>query len=115
MNSAEQFRNDVHWTDAEKKAARRAFDKALKRNLAAIIAEAKRRIARVREPSELWELEAYLTETRKTVDRTYQFRYSNLLAVFSILLRDGWLSAEDLVGLQPDKIANIKRGAEVFR
>jgi hypothetical protein len=115
MDSIEQFRDDVRWTVPEKKAARKAFHQALERNLAAIMAEAKRMMAKVSEPSDLWEVEAYLTERRKAVDQVYQFRYSDLLTVFSILMRDGWLKEEDLFGLQPDKIANIKRGAEVFR
>ena len=112
MEPTEQFIKYVHWTPVEKKAARRAFDEALSRNLSAIIAEAKRRMANVTDPSDLWELEAYLTESRKTVDRVYQYRYSDLLRVFSILMRDGWLKEADLVGLQSDKIADIKAFAE---
>ena len=115
IESPEQFIKYVPWTPAEKKAARRAFDEALGRNLSAIIAEAKRRMANVADPSDLWELEAYLTESRKTVDRVYQYRYSDLLRVFSILMRDGWLKETDLVGLQPDKIADIKAFAESLR
>ena len=115
MESPEQFIKYVPWTPAEKKAARRAFDEALGRNLSAIIAEAKRRMANVADHSDLWELEAYLTESRKTVDRVYQYRYSDLLRVFSILMRDGWLKETDLVGLQPDKIADIKAFAESLR
>jgi hypothetical protein len=112
MDSVEQFGDNVRWTAAEKKVARRAFDLALERNLSAIIAEAKRRMVNVADPSDLWELEAYLTESRKTVDRVYQYRYSDLLRVFSILMRDGWLNEADLVGLQPDKIADIRAFAE---
>lgn len=67
------------------------------------------------DPSDLWELETYLTESRKTVDRIYQYRYSDLLQVFSILMRDGWLKEADLDGVQPDKIAEIKDAAEAFR
>lgn len=115
MESPEQFIKYVPWTPAEKKAARRAFDEALGRHLSAIIAEAKRRMANVVDPSDLWELETYLTESRKTIDRIYQYRYSDLLRVFSILTRDGWLKEADLVGLHPDKIAEVKDGAEAFR
>jgi hypothetical protein len=79
MDSLKQFNSNVRWTAAEKKVARRAFDKALGRHLSAITAEAKRMMANVAEPSELWQVEAYLTESRKTVDRIYQFRYSDLL------------------------------------
>ena len=115
MESPEQFIKYVPWTPAEKKAARRAFDEALGRHLSAIIAEAKRRMANVVDPSDLWELETYLTESRKTIDRIYQYRYSDLLRVFSILMRDGWLREADLVGLQAEKIAEVKDSAEALR
>jgi hypothetical protein len=57
-------------------------------------------------------VEAYLTESRKAVDRIYQLRYSDLLRVFSFLLRYDWLEEAGLIGLQPEKIADIKRSAE---
>jgi len=61
MDSMEQFRDEVKWTAAEKKVARRAFGKALRRHLSVITAEAKRMMANVTDPSELWQVEAYLT------------------------------------------------------
>lgn len=115
METPEPFIRYEAWTADEKKVARRAFDDALARNLSAITAKAKRMMAKVVEPSDLWELEAYLTESRKAVDRTYQFRYSRLLQVFADLMRDGWLKEADLAGLQPRKIADVKRGADMFR
>jgi Photoprotection regulator fluorescence recovery protein len=115
MDSAQQFIKHIPWSSAEKKAARRAFDEALGRHLSAIIAEAKHRMGKVVDPSDLWELEKYLTESRKTIDRVYQYRYSDLLRVFALLMRDGWLKEPDLVGLDADKIAKIKVGAETFR
>jgi hypothetical protein len=115
MASIEQFRDAVRWTAAEKKVARKAFNQALERHLSAITAEAKRMMANVAEPSDLWQVESYLTESRKTVDRVYQFRYSDLLRVFSVLMRDEWLHEADLVGLQAEKIADIKRSAEALR
>ena len=115
MDSLEQFRDNVRWTASEKRVARRAFDQALERHLSAITSEAKRMMANVADPSDLWRVEAYLTESRKTVDRIYQFRYSGLLRVFSILMRDDWLKEADLVGLLPEKIAEIKRSAEASR
>ena len=72
-------------------------------------------MANVADPSDLWQVEAYLTESRKTVDRTYQFRYSDLLRVFSILMRDEWLKEADLVGLHLEKIADITSGAKSLR
>jgi hypothetical protein len=115
MDSIEQCGDNLRWTAAEKKVARRAFDQALERHLSAITAEAKRMMASVAAPSDLWQVEAYLTESRKTVDRIYQFRYSDLLRVFSVLMRDDRLKEADLVGLQAEKIADIKRSAEGLR
>ena len=39
---------------------------------------------------------------------------SDLLQVFSILMRDGWLKEADLDGIQPEKIVEIKEGAEAL-
>jgi hypothetical protein len=115
MDFIEPFGHDVRWTGAEKTVARRAFDLALERHLSAIIAEAKRVMANVASPSDLWRVETYLTASRKNVDRIYRFRYSDLLRVFSVLMRDEWLHEADLVGLQPEKVADIKRSAEALR
>src|SRR5258708_37029392 len=115
MVSIEQFGDNVRWTAAEKKVARRAFDQAMERHLSTIIAEAKRMMENVANPSDLWGVEAYLTESRKTVDRIYQFPYSHLLREFSFLIRDDRLNEADLVGLQPEKFADIKRSVEGVR
>jgi len=45
---------------------------ALGRHLSAIIAEAKRMMANVVDPSDLWEVEAYLTQSPKTIGQVYQ-------------------------------------------
>ena len=91
------------WSPAEKAAARRAFDAALSRELEAVVREAKNRAARIGEASELWELERWLADRRREIDRTFDFRYSVLPLVFANLLREGLLAEEDLDGLAPDK------------
>ena len=50
MDSIEPFGDNLRWTAAEKKVARRAFDQALERHLSSITAEAKRMMANVAEP-----------------------------------------------------------------
>ena len=39
---------------------------------------------RIEQPSELWELERYLTQRRKDIDCLYDYRYSMLPVVFGI-------------------------------
>jgi hypothetical protein len=100
---------DLTWSPAEKKIARRAFDLALQREFDAIIVEVKRQAANIKEKSALWELEDYLTKSRKEIDRKYDYRYSVLIMVFGVLIHQGWLSEDDLHGLGEDKLDSIRR------
>ncbi len=104
---------ELKWSHAEKTVARRAFDLALGKELEAVLQEAKRRAARIEEPSELWDLESWLTERRREIDRRYDFRYSILPLVFAQLLRDGRLTEDDLHGLAHEKLDLIRRASAI--
>ncbi len=67
------------------------------------MAETKQRAGKLQQPSDLWELEHYLTERRQHIDRQYDYRYSVLLMVFAGLVRQGRLTEQELHGLHPDK------------
>jgi hypothetical protein len=62
----------------------------------------------IKEPSDLWELERYLTSRRKEIDRQYDYRYSVLPEVFGYLIRKGRLREEELHGLKEDKLESIR-------
>jgi Photoprotection regulator fluorescence recovery protein len=102
---------EFKWSHAEKMVARRAFHKALGEELEALIREAKIRATRVEEPPDLWNLENWLTERRREIDRRYDYRYSVLPLVFAHLLRDGRLTEDDLNGLKQEKLDLIRRAA----
>ena len=59
----------LKWSSKEKTIARRAFDQALARELKTALLESKDMAARIEEPSGLWELERFLTQRRKEIDR----------------------------------------------
>jgi Photoprotection regulator fluorescence recovery protein len=99
---------DWKWTPAEKAVARKAFNLALSRELEGAVREAKERAARITETSDLWELEAWLGEQRRRIDRDFDYRYSVLPHVFATLLRDSRLTEDDLLGLAPDKLEAIR-------
>lgn len=99
------------WSPTEKAAARKAFDRALSGELEAVVREAKDRVAKIGKASELWDLERWLAERRRDIDRTFDFRYSVLPIVFAGLLRGGRLAEEDLHGLAPDKLDVIRQMA----
>jgi hypothetical protein len=103
----------LKWSSKEKAIARRAFDRALARELKTALRESKDLAAKIEEPSGLWELERFLTQRRKEIDRKYDFRYSVLPFVFANLFRDNRLTEDDLEGLPQDKLDLIRRIASI--
>src|SRR5216683_3433546 len=103
---------DLTWSRSEKAIARKAFDAALKRELHEVIQEAKQMAGQIQQPSDLWDLEHYLTERRKEIDRKYDYRYSQLTHVFGKLLRERRLGEEELRGLREDKLKSIRSFAK---
>jgi hypothetical protein len=57
--------SDVTWPRAEKAVARRAYDAALERELRDMMEDARQRTSRIKQPSDVWDLERYLTQRRK--------------------------------------------------
>jgi hypothetical protein len=80
--------SDVTWSRAEKAVARRAYDAALERELREVMEDTRQRASRIRQPSDVWGLEQYLTQRRKEIDRKYQFRASHLTQVLGRLLHE---------------------------
>ena len=102
------YQNEPMWSRSEKAIARKAFDAALKRELHEVMQEAKQMANQIKNPSDLWDLEHYLTQRRKEIDRKYDYRYSRLTHVFGRLLYEKRLSEEELRGLREDKLKSIR-------
>ena len=105
--------NEPTWSKLEKAIARKAFD-AAQRELQEVSREAKQKAGQIKEPADLWDLEHYLTQRRKEIDRKYDYRYSQLDLVFGRLLREKWIGEEDLRGLGEDKLRAIRSYAKFF-
>lgn len=95
------------WSPAEKKIARRVFDAALHRELAEVMQAFKSRAAKATEPDDMWSIQEFLTNARNSIDRKYDYRYSQLEFVFGRLLREGRISEGELAGLSEDKMQCI--------
>jgi len=66
----------------------------------------------IQQSSELWDLEHYLTQRRKEIDRKYDYRDSQLTHVFGRLLHEGRLKEQELRGLEEDKQKLIRSFAK---
>ena len=106
------YQNEPIWSKSEKALARKAFDAALGRELHEVIQETQRMASQIKQSSDLWDLEHYLTERRKEINRKYDYRYSQLTHVFGKLLYEKRLHEEDLRGLGEDKLKSIRSAAE---
>jgi hypothetical protein len=108
------YQNEPIWSRSEKAIARKVFDAALKRELHQVMRETKQKANRIEEPEDLWELERYLTQRRKDIDRKYDSRSSRLTRVFGTLLCERRIGEEELRGLGEDKMKAIRSSAKVF-
>ncbi len=106
------YQNEPTWSKSEKAIARTAFDAALKRELQDVMRKTKQMANQIKEPADVWELEHYLTERRKEIDRKYDYRYSQLTQVFGRLLYEKRLGEEELGGLREDKLNSIRAFAK---
>ncbi len=64
-----------------------------------MIRTVKKMAAKIVRPEQLWDLQDYLTKSRKEIDSKYDYRYSALPMVFAQLLREGRLKEQDFQGL----------------
>ena len=106
------YQNEPIWSRSEKTIARTAFDAALGRELHEVIQEAKKMASQIQQSSDLWDLEHYLTQRRKEIDRKYDYRYSQLTQMFGRLLYEKRLREEELRGLREDKLKPIRSFAK---
>lgn len=97
------------WSASEKKIARQAFDTALEATLAKTMAEFKRKANAATAPSDMWEVEDWLRDQRRDIDRRFDYRYSQLLDVFAGLIFTGRMDESLIAGLSQDKLAIIRR------
>ncbi|MGK7944442.1 MAG: hypothetical protein AB4058_08225 [Microcystaceae cyanobacterium] len=99
--------SDIPWSDSEKQAAHNVFKKAYEREIQSIMEDVKQKMAQITNVEELWQLHDFLSAKRHEIDGKYDYRYSMLVFVFAELLKEGWLSLEELQFLEKDKLAKI--------
>ncbi|MBW4527302.1 MAG: hypothetical protein KME18_19305 [Phormidium tanganyikae FI6-MK23] len=98
---------DIQWSTTEKEISQSAFDRAHQREIDTLIQTVTEKAQTISDVSEVWQLHDFLSAKRHEIDGKYDYRYSGLLFVFARLVREKWLSIDELEGLEPDKLAKI--------
>ena len=107
--------NHIKWSKAEKKIARRAFDRAYEEECAELLAKVREMAAAAMGPRDLWKIHDFLDDKRVEIDRKYDYRGSVLVGVLSRLVHEGRVAIQDLEGLREDKLAKIEAIVEISR
>lgn len=100
---------DLKWSSDEKKVARKAFDNAYQREMDNIKSSLMDKVSQIKTNADIWVIDDFLSEKRKIVDSKYDYRYSQLIMVFSRLLSEGYLKEEDISELAEEKREVIKK------
>lgn len=103
------------WSKQEKAIAHQAYKAAFNRECATVLKEVQRMTGECDDPSSLWEIHDYLRKKLKKIEQKYDFRYSVIISVFARLICDGWLTKEDLAGIDEDKVQRIAEIAEFYK
>lgn len=100
---------DLKWSSDEKKVARKAFDNAYQREMDEIKSLLLNKVSQIKNNADIWSIEDFLSVKRKVIDSKYDYRYSQLIIVFSRLFGDGYLIEEDISELSEEKSELIKK------
>lgn len=99
---------DLTWSPAEKKIARRAYEAALEAALARTMAEFRAKAAAAATPAEMWAVGSFLSQRRRDIEETFDYRYSQLPWVFAQLIGNGLLDEAQLARLAEEKLDMIR-------
>jgi len=100
------------WSKREKTVAKRAFENAYEKECQDLIQQIQKKANEAKDPADLWRLYDFLRKRIKEIEGKYDYRYSMLIFVFARLMKEGWITVNEIEGLSEDKIAKIRYLAE---
>ncbi|MEB3886673.1 hypothetical protein [Lyngbya sp. CCY1209] len=99
--------NEINWSEAEKTVADEALQKAYDREIKTLMDEVRQKAVEITDIDAIWRLHDFLSAKRHEIEGKYDGRYSVLIFVLAQLLKEKWLTLEELQGLETDKRAKI--------
>lgn len=95
------------WAMTEQQIAKTALKQAYQRETQALMQETRDRAGGVLQLEDVWRLHDFLSARRHDIDGKYDDDHSSLVFVLARLLKEGWLHADELSGISPDKCAKV--------
>ena len=91
----------------EEKIAKQALQKAYEREISALINDIRDRANSLNEIEDLWDLHDLLSTKRYEIDGKYAYNSSSMVFDFANLVKEKWLTLEDLQGLPSEMLSKI--------
>lgn len=98
---------EQQWSSTEEEIARQACDRAREREMAALLAYVRETAGAIASMETLWKLHDFLSARRHDLDGKYEDQEDALIFLFARLIKEGWLSLDELAGLEASKLAKI--------
>ncbi|MDJ0845942.1 hypothetical protein [Crocosphaera sp.] len=99
--------NTQQWTETEQKIAQEALKKAYTRETEALVAEINQKASQITQISDIWALNDYLNSRRYSIDGKYDSRESASVFLLAQLVKEKWLTLDELTDLTPSTRAKV--------
>ena len=91
----------------EEKIAKQALQKAYEREISALMNNIRDRANSLNEIEDLWDLHDLLSTKRYEIDGKYAYDFSTIVFNFARLIKEKWLTIEDIQGLPSEMLSKI--------
>lgn len=95
------------WSETEETIAKQAFQTAYQRETSTLITNVRERASSITELEDLWYLHDLLSTKRYEIDGKYDYNSATAVFDFAKLIKEGWLSLDDLKGLNSGILSKI--------
>ena len=99
--------NQNQLSATEEKIAQQALQKAHEREIFTLINNVRDRADSLNEIEDLWDLHDLLSTKRYEIDGKYAYNPSSIVFDFANLVKEKWLTLEDLKGLPSEMLSKI--------
>ena len=99
--------NLTGWTEQEQAVGKIALDRAQTRTIERLIADLHRQVIELTSADQIWQLHDFLSIQRHGIEGRFEFRQESILFVFASRIKEGFLSLDELQGLDAEKLAKI--------
>ncbi|MGD1858995.1 MAG: hypothetical protein ACFB0E_03375 [Leptolyngbyaceae cyanobacterium] len=100
--------SETQWSSQEMAVAKTALKTAYERETASMVKSVREKASEISHVDDLWHLNDFLSARRFDIDGKYDDREEEVLFVLAKLIKEGWLAAADLDGLDSEKLTKMK-------